>query len=99
MLVGLALGAAAMSGLVCLSFIALGAAAGSLHYFAIMLDARQLVSGGSAVSIIGRRIGRFIMSGGLFVLAACSGPLPLIAAVAGFLAQRQWALGRFGTIE
>lgn len=85
-----------MTFLVAVSFLALGAAAGAVHFAMIAWDAGLTVAGGPASRIAWARIGRLIVSTGTLVLAALSGWLPLLAATLGMMASRQWALHRFG---
>jgi hypothetical protein len=88
-----------MNALVLCAFLGLGAGAGALHYALLARDAHDLANGGAALPILGRRLGRFALSGALFVLAAGSGLIALIAAAAGFMALRQWSIARFGTVR
>jgi hypothetical protein len=79
-------------------FLGLGAASGALHFALLARDASLLLNRGT------RRIGfnrslRLCLSSGMLVLAALSGSLPLLAALAGVVAARQWAIGRYGPLS
>ena len=77
-------------------FLALGAAIGAAHFSAVALDARLLVSGGSALGAAAIRLGRIALTVGLLTAAAISGAPSLMTAAIGLLAARQWAIRRFG---
>ncbi len=95
----MALGPAAMTLLLALVFLALGAAAGAVHFAMIARDAELLIGGGSGSRVAWLRIGRLALSTGVLFLAALSGSVPLIAAMIGLMAARQWATSRFGRIQ
>ena len=67
-----------------------GGLAGGALYFALL---RASLGWGGWRVIAGLALVRLAVAGGLFWLAARNGPLPLLAALAGFLAAR-WLMLR-----
>ncbi|RDE05603.1 ATP synthase subunit I [Sphingomonas aracearum] len=84
-----------MIGLVLL-FFALGALAGAVHFAALARDADLLVRGGSALAVIGLRLGRMLLTVAMLVVAARQGWPALVAASIGTLVARQLVLRRLG---
>jgi hypothetical protein len=77
-------------------FLLVGALAGAVHFTLLARDAEALPAGGGAPRVILLRLGRFALSIAVLVMAALAGSAALLAAAAGHLAARQWALRRFG---
>lgn len=82
-----------------LLFLALGAVAGMAHFAALAGDAAMLVHGGSAMRAIALRLGRFLLTTVVLLLAALHGWISLLAATAGFMAARGLLLRRLGRLE
>jgi hypothetical protein len=99
LLVGLALDATAMTVALPAFFLLAGGFVGAIHFAMVAADARALVTGEGMLRTIVFRLGRVALSGGLLVVAARSGAPSLIAAAAGMLAARQWAIARFGRMS
>jgi len=79
-------------------FLGLGALSGALHFAMLARDASLLLNRGTIRIGFNRSI-RLFLSSGMLVLAALSGSLPLLAALAGIMAARQWAIGRYGPVS
>ncbi|MDB5972263.1 MAG: N-ATPase, AtpR subunit [Hydrocarboniphaga sp.] len=73
-------------------FVALGMAAGALHFASLARGTRELVCGESAWAPIALLLLRFVVTGTLLYVAARLGALALIAALAGWLVARSWRL-------
>jgi F1F0 ATPase subunit 2 len=68
--------------------LAVGIMAGSLYFRALWWNTRRLASGGRATTAIALSIGRFILLGGLLLLASREGALPLLILALGVLVAR-----------
>ncbi len=88
-----------MTFLLPIAFLGLGVAVGTLHFLLLARDTRLLVDGGSIVRFVSLRIVRLALAAAAFALAAWVGWPSLLAAAAGFMAARQWALKRFGAVS
>lgn len=77
-----------------LLFLLLGAAGGTVHFTAIAGDAKLLVHGGSVGRSGALRLGRLLLTTTILILAARQNWLDLLAATAGFMAARQYLIGR-----
>lgn len=77
-------------------FFALGLLAGAAHFSLLAQQARALVRRNGR-ALIGSM--RFAVTPATFLAAATAGALPLVAALAGFVAARALALCRVGKID
>ncbi len=94
MLVGLAMGATAMTALFLLFSFSAGGLAGITHFSLIAKDADLLVRGGSVAAAAGLRLTRLLMTTGVLLFSVLHGWQTLLAAALGFLLARQSVLVR-----
>lgn len=80
-----------------LAFLVLGLSAGAVHFALVARDAGRVVRRGAVWPMLLLRVGRMALIAVLLYVAARSGAVPLLAAAAGVLVARQWALKRFGS--
>ena len=82
-----------------LLFLGLGAGAGAVHFRLLAHDARLLVGGGPVAAALAVRLGRFVLTLLVLVLAAKVAGWPaLLAAAAGFGLARPVMLRRLGRV-
>jgi F1F0 ATPase subunit 2 len=74
-----------------LPFVLLGGVLGAVHFATLRLNVRAYL-GGAAAWGIGLHLGRVALAGAAFALIARAGALPLLAALAGFVLARLYAL-------
>ncbi len=67
---------------------AVGIGLGFLYFRAVWWNARLFATGGHAITAAALLAGRFVVLGGLFVLASREGALPLLAMALGVLVIR-----------
>ena len=77
-------------------FLVLGLAVGLGHFAAIAREADHLAHGGTALSVILFRLGRFANTILMLLIVSRQGWAALLAAAAGFMGGRQIILRRFG---
>jgi len=85
-----------MSALAALPFLALGAAVGAVHFTLLARDAELLLGETRMWRLLGLRGARLLLSGAMLLLAARCGAMSLLAALAGLLAARHWAIKSYG---
>jgi F1F0 ATPase subunit 2 len=68
--------------------LAVGIMVGTLYFRALWWNTRRLALGGRATTAIALSVGRFVLLGGLLLLASREGALPLLILALGVLLAR-----------
>lgn len=74
--------------------LAAGFGVGLLYFHSLWWNAQLLAAGGRLITAITLGLGRFILLGGLLVLASLEGALPLLAMALGILVARPAVMRR-----
>lgn len=74
-----------------LSFAA-GMVAGTLHYWSLWWNVRQLTARGIGAMVVAVQLLRLAVVAGVLVAAALFGPMPLLATALGILTSRLFAV-------
>jgi hypothetical protein len=69
-------------------FVGVGFALGLAHFHGLRRDARRYLARGMSLGAVAAHAARLLAGAAVFVLVARSGAVPLLAALAGFLAGR-----------
>jgi hypothetical protein len=69
-------------------FVGVGFALGLVHFHGLRRDARRYLARGVSLGAVAAHAARLLASAAALVIVARSGAVPLLAALAGFLAAR-----------
>jgi len=76
------------------AYLAVGIVAGTLYFRALWWNARRFAAGERVATTIALMIGRFVVLGGVLLLASLEGAMPLLTTALGILIARAAVMRR-----